>query len=300
VKEIKFQYYKNDVESSKPSGYVGLVRFLSIIKNPKKSIKDLLEKIQEASKAGDVKLKTKLKEGLHGFTPCVNVSERRKYDFVTSYTGLAVLDFDKIENAHNLKHWIFNNFKFIIAAWISPSGKGCKALVKIPIVESKADFKSYTFGLCTEFKLINGFDIVVNNAVLLTFVGYDPDILIRTNAITFQKRGIQIDSFDSKPIKDFVRPDTLTSGQTKWVTDWYENSINSINGNGHPQLRDHSVSLGGYVGGGYLSQMDAESLAESLIHSNGYLQKGISGYIKTAKQAINLGMSKPLTFDSNK
>ncbi len=78
---------------------------------------------------------------------------------------------------------------------------------------------------------------------------------------------------------------------------WYSKVINSITNDGHPQVRDNSVTLGGYVGGGYLSMFDAISLAESLISQNGYLQKGITGYQKTARQSIQLGSSKPLKFD---
>ena len=81
------------------------------------------------------------------------------------------------------------------------------------------------------------------------------------------------------------------------VIDWYKNKIQAIDGVGHPILRDASVTLGGYVASSYLGYIDAVELAKSLISQNTYLQKGISGYQKTAIQSINVGMSKPIIFN---
>jgi hypothetical protein len=293
---IKFQYYKNDVNSSKPEGFITLDKFLESIRNPKDSTKELLAQIQKAASEGNDKLKTELKEHLYAFTPAVNVSDFRRYESITSYTGLCVLDFDKISNALEFKEFLFNEYKSIIAAWLSPSRKGVKALVKIPIVKTKPEFKEYSFGLSAEMEVYNGFDIAVNNAVLLLFIGWDKDILIRENSETWKQKGIKLSEFDKAPIISKPLNITITSKQSEWVVNWYKETINSINGNGHPQLRDNSVSLGGYVSGGYLSYYDALNLSENLIRSNSYLQKGISGYCKTAKQSIELGMKKPLTF----
>lgn len=295
---IKFQYYSNDVEFSGAKGFVTLNQFLETIKNPKQETKDLLLKIRQASMAGDLKLKSELKKHLYSFTPDVIVKEKRRYEDVVAYTGLCVLDFDKIENPCGFKDFLFNEYKCIIATWLSPSKKGVKALVKIPIVKTKQEFKSYTYGLSAEMQIYEGFDIVLNNAVLLLFIGWDKDILIRQNALTWIKKGRKVNDFDTRQMKEFKKSDTITSKQSEWVINWYSDVINSINDNGHPVLRDNSVTLGGYVGGGYLSMFDAINLAECLVSQNSYLQKGISGYQKTARQSIQLGMTKPLTFDT--
>lgn len=293
---IKFNYYRNDIEGSKPSGLISLARFFEAIRNPKSETKELLKRIQDAAKNEDLELKTKLKEGLYSFTPPVIVTERRKYEYVKQYTGLVVLDFDKIDNAIEFKEFLFNEYKQIIATWMSPSMKGIKALVKIPVVKTKPEFKQYSFGISAEMEIYKGFDIVCNNAVLPLFIGWDQDILIRNNPETWTQKGAKINDFESKEVKSIYNP-KITSKQTEWVVNWYTNVINSINDNGHPQVRDNSVSLGGYVGSGYLSMFDAINLSESLIASNIYLQKGVSGYQKTARQSIQLGMTKPLTFN---
>ena len=298
LENIRFQYYANDVEFSGAKGFITLNQFLETIKNPKQETKDLLQKIQQASIDGDIKLKSDLKKHLYSFTPDVIVKEKRRYEDVLKYTGLCVLDFDKIDNPIGFKEFLFNEYRCIIAAWLSPSKKGIKALVKIPVVKTKQEFKEYSYGLSAEMQIYKGFDIVVNNAVLLLFIGWDKDILIRNNAETWTKKGRKVNDFDSKLIKDFKPVNEITSAQSEWVINWYSGIINSINDNGHPQVRDYSVSLGGYAAGGYLSMLDAINLAESLISQNSYLQKGVSGYQKTARQSIQLGFTKPLTFDN--
>jgi len=298
LENFKFQYYKNDVKSSIPEGLIALPRFLDAIKNPKEEIKTLLGKIADASKNKDTKLKAELKKGLYAFTPDVIVDGSRKYDNIIEYTGLATLDFDKIDNAIEFKEFLFSEYKEIIAAWISPSKKGVKALVRIPIVKSKKEFKSYSWGLSAEMEIYKGFDIVVNNAVLLVFIGYDEDILIRKDAKIWNKKGIQINSFDLSQVKTFTPSQKITDKQSEWVINWFKEGVSMINDNAHPQIRSYSVALGGYVAGGYISQYDAINLAESMISQNNYMQKGVAGYYKTARQAIILGTNKPLKFDN--
>lgn len=297
MEKIEFQYYRNDVSSSEYAGFITLDRFLQSIKNPKEETRQLLKKIEQAAKNNDIKLKSELKKHLYAFTPDVVVKKRRTYEDVIKYTGLLVLDFDKINNSINFKEYLFNTYSCVIAAWISPSKKGVKALVKIPIVKTKKEFKSYSWGLSAEMEVYKGFDLVVNNAVLLLFIGYDKDILIRNNPDTWTKKGIQINSFDLSKVKDFKPNDNITDKQSLWVIDWFKKGINSIYDNGHPTLRSYCVALGGYSSGGYISLFDAINLAESQVTQNSYLQKGISGYQKTAKQSIIFGTSKPLTFD---
>ncbi len=296
LKNIKFQYYENSVNSSIAMGFVTLDRFIESIKNPKLETRELLKKIQIAANDNDNKLKSKLKEGLYAFTPDVIVKRKRTYEDVLQYTGLAVLDFDKINNSVEFKEYLFNEYKCIIAAWLSPSKKGVKALIKMPIVKTKPEFKEYSHGISAEMEIYKGFDIAINNAVLLLYIGWDKEILIRDNPETWIVKGIKKSSFDMSKVKEFKISGNITTKQTDWVINWYSETINAINDNGHPQLRDNSVSLGGYVSGGYISLFDAFNLSESLITQNSYLQKGISGYIKTAKQAIQLGTSKPLIF----
>jgi len=292
---MKFQYYNSDATIPEPIGFINLDLFLDKIKNPSKKTKETLLKIEQATINKDNKLKSELKKTLYAFTPSATFNKRRAYSEIINFTGLAVLDFDKIDYVKEFKEHLFNTYKSVIACWISPSRKGIKALVKIPIVETIAQFKEYFYGLASEMQIYNGFDATTQNASLLLFIGFDKDILIRKDYIEWTIKGLKKNEFDKNKIVAMpnINP---TDKQSEWVVNWFKNKINSITTDGHPQLRDNSVTLGGYVGGGYLTYYEAVSLAEHLILTNVYLQKGISGYIKTAKQSINLGMQQPLTF----
>ena len=141
----------------------------------------------------------------------------------------------------------------------------------------------------------NGFDATTQNAVLLLFIGYDKDILVRNDYTTWNIKGTKHNDFDKAeviPISDF---DT-TDRQTEWVVNNFKKQVEGINDEAHPQIRSYSVALGGYVSGGYISYSDAVSLAHSLISSNSYMQKGVAGYQKTAEQSIKIGMQKPIKF----
>ena len=292
---MKFQYYSANATKPEPVGFIELDLFFDRIKNPSDKTKETLLKIEQATKDGNKELKSDLKKTLYGFTPSATFDKRRAYSDIINFTGLAVLDFDKIDYVKEFKEHLFNTYKSIIATWISPSKKGIKAFVKIPVVETIEQFKEYFYGLASYMQYYNGFDSTTQNASLLLFMGYDENILIRKDYTTWTIKGEKKNEFSKSkivPLKD-NKPTDL---QSKWVFDWYSDKINGISSEGHPIVRDNSVSLGGYVGGGYLTYHEAVNLAEHLITTNSYLQKGVSGYIKTAIQSINLGMTKPLTF----
>ncbi len=291
---IKFQYYNNNAKNPNPLGIVSLKAFLNGIRNPRDETKVLLGHIKTASEKNDLTLKAELKTKLFSFTPCVIVKERRAYSDIESFTGLTVLDFDKIDYAPEFKNFLFNTYGSIIAAWLSPSGKGVKAFVKIPVVKTIEQYKKYFYGLASEMEIYNGFDGTTQNAVLPLFIGWDKDILVREDYTTWNITGTKRNSFTAEPNVPVVES---SNKQTQWVINWYTNKINDIVDNGHPQLIANSVSLGGYVGGGLIDYNEALNLARRLIEQNGYLQKGVSGYIKTAESAIKLGTSKPLTFN---
>lgn len=290
---MKFQYYSNNASKPEPLGFITLSQFLDKIKNPNKETKELLLKIQQAN--DNLELKAKLKTQLYAFTPSATFKTRRAYCDIINFTGLAVLDFDKIDYVKEFKEHLFYTYRSIIATWISPSQKGIKALVKIPVVKTIDQFKEYFYGIASEMQIYKGFDGTTQNASLLLFIGYDKDILIRNDYTEWTIKGIKQNEFSKSKILPMpnLQP---TDAQSRWVFDWYKDTINGITDNGHPQLRDNSVTFGGFVGGGYLSYIEAINLMEYLVTTNGYLQKDINNYIKTATQSINLGMTKPLTF----
>ncbi len=312
MSEIKFQYYPARVNTTKPVGYITINEFFEGIKNPSDKLKDIFKRINKAEVEKDFDLKSKLKqENLFYFTPCVwlnwngvdtvnnkgvKYKSYRCYKNLDSFTGLIVLDFDHIENAPQFKKFIFDNYKFVVCAFLSASKKGVKFLIKIPIVNSVDEFKSYFYGLGFYFDKFKGWDGCGQNAVLPLFTSYDPNILYRDNAETFNFRGKKLRSFKLANQGEFVKVEPK-DGDQKRIYDNARKAFNNIISNGHPQVIAACVSLGGYVSSGYITQQDAESFAYSMIEQNNYLKKGISGYKKTATTAIQTGMKSQLIIE---
>lgn len=296
---IYFYYYPARVESKKPLGLVSLEDFLKANQNPNSKIREVFKQIAEASANNNEQLRAKLKqENLYYFTPCVITNgQGRGYDCIIAFNGIAVIDFDKIENAIEFKYFMFEKYDSIIACWCSPSKRGIKALVKIPIVSSVDEFKSYFFGLGSEMEKYKGWDGSAQNPVLPLFLSVDEDLLYRDNAKTWIKKGIKINSFEVSAAPKIII-DTNDNDKAK-VQKIIINLVDKIIDNGHPQVIAAGVTLGGYVATGYMDQIEAEQLLCSLIASNSYLSKGTKGYQMTAKSAIQKGTLSQLFLKPN-
>lgn len=281
-----FNYYPADIKQSIPIGSISLERFISVIKNPKPETKHIFDQIKIAQENNDMALKQQLKTKLYYFTPCVFVEGKRKYDNIKSFTGILALDFDKIDNSIDFKTYLFNTYDFIIATWLSPSKHGIRALVSIPKCQNVGEFKEYYNAIEQKFILYNGFDKAVKNCILPMFLSYDENILYRDNYSTWTKKIIHI---IAPQVKQYIITD-----KTSLVEAIIKSSIDKIVDNGHPQLRAAAFVLGGYVGGGYIDNQTASIIIENLINTNSYLSQKSTVYIKTAKEMIEKGISKPL------
>jgi len=295
MSNINFQFYTGGIKSATPKGNISLDRFFYGIKHTKPEMLNLLNRIANATKNGDVETKNTLKNKLIFFTPSINCT-KRKYENIINFTGLAPLDFDKLDSvdyAIEFKEHLFNHYPEIISTWLSSSKKGVRAFVKIPICQNPDEYKSYYNAFENEFGKYNGFDTAPKNAVLPLFLSNDPEILVRNNAEIWDKKYIEPEK--PKPIK----PILIYENQKTDVI--YNNAIKSLNritDAGHPILRATSYTLGGYVGSGYITESDAISFIENQINRNHYLSFDkikIDTYKKTAKEMIKKGQLNPLT-----
>lgn len=290
--DVKFNYYPANIKDTKPLGLVTLNRFIDSVKNPKTETIHIFEQIKLADLNNNQALKQKLKSKLFYFTPCVNISDKRDYKHITGFTGLLCLDFDKLEEnyATEFKQALFDEYKFIIACWLSASKRGVRAFVKIPICQSIEEFKQYFMAIEFELGIYKGFDSAPKNCVLPLFLSYDKDILYRTDYSTWNKKYIpmikpKVESFNFND-KDF----------TSYVGHIVKKAIDKIVDNGHPQLRATAYALGGYVGAGLILESDAINLIDKLIISNAYLSQKADIYKKTARTMISKGSQQPLKF----
>lgn len=271
-----------------------MLRMIEAIKHPKPHIKEILEQIRYAAGNKDEDTKAYLKQKLYFFTPAVNCTYRN-YDSIVSFTGLAPLDFDKLESeqyATEFRDFLFNEYPQIIACWLSSSRLGVRALLRIPVVQSPDEYKIYYKGFEQEGNKYKGFDKAPQNCVLPLFISDDENLLYRPDAIEWNKQYIA-----PPQSPKLQKIEIYQNKQVEKVAKIVSSSMSKIVDYGHPPLRAMAYALGGYVANRYLDENEAEDIIIREIINNNYLnQKSkIDGYIKTAKQMIQKGKQKPLT-----
>lgn len=294
MKDISFFYYEANIHNPTPLGRVTLEQFLRANKSPKGKIISLFEQIEEATEKGDLDLKGKLKSKLFYFTPCVETDGiGRCYSNIRGFTGLAVLDFDKLDNAPAFKQFLFDNLKCVVAAYLSPSKKGCKFIVRIPKCQTIDEFKSYFYGLGFYMEKYEGFDPSTQNCILPLYLSYDPELLYREDAEVWDIKGEKLDEF--KVFEGEIEVlEEVSEEERKRVKKIIKGSMDKIVDTAHYIVRSTALCGGGYVASGYYSQEEMEAMIIDMIEKNEYCKKNLSGYKKTAKEMIVKGMKSPL------
>ena len=296
-KDTEFQVYRQPITNNKPIKLVTLDQFLVHTQEAPIHIINVFDKIAEAKLAGNDKEKKRLKQKyLCFFTPCAVVEPTRSYENIKRFTGILVLDFDKIENAPEFKQYLFETYRCIIACWLSPTRKGVKALVRIPVVQTVDEFKEYYFGIETEMEQFNGYDPSCQNCVLPLFQSYDPDLLDRQDAETWTIKGSKRNAKPLTPALPAPIVD-VTDKDKRTIIKIIDTAFNNITDTGHPVLRSLCLTIGGYVATGYIDEYDAIDYINHKIENHHYLSKGIYGYQKTARWAIQEGKRNPLTLN---
>ena len=312
--------YFNGVNPTK-KGDVTIRRFLKAIKNPKGKNKELLNEIEKCRVNGDTIRKSKLKEQLTTFTVGARCSYRN-YDSIIEYTGIVVLDFDGFEKRYDnpmeqaiiFKQLIFELYPQIIASWVSPSA-GVKALIRIPICKTKEEYDKYAAGVGAEFQIYQGFDQSSLIAIQACFIGGDKEILIRENPKMWTTTGHKLGAEYKKGKVREVKISGLSKElQSLIPTSYYKTDKEyreivykifltgvmniDVDTEVHPQIRDLSFALGGYVGGGYISEDEAVALLNNTIDDNlhTFSKHDSNGdvYRTTGRQAIANGSEYPI------
>lgn len=296
--DTEFQYYTNHIYNTEASGTCTLRQMLESVRKPKNI--QLFEDIDKASKSGDKLLKSELKKKLVYFTPSVYTDGNgRSLDNVLFFTNLGVIDLDNLneEAAVELKQWLFYNYGFVIASFLSPSKKGVKAIIRLPEISDLTEFRSSMYGLFSELQWCEGFDPSSKNAVLSFYSSYDPDILIREDASKMSLKGYQLNEFDAVEPSDIEVEGTPEDKLE--IRRRVSLALDKITDQGHFTLRSVSLLLGGFVGAGYLSYEEAVELMDELIGDHDYLSIKAKTYKTTARKMITSGTRKPLKLEKN-
>lgn len=297
--ETKFSYYDADIKRVKPLGDITLQQFINAVISPKPQLLETFKKIEEASKAGDNLLKAELKKGLFAVTPCVEIKGIRNYEGIAGFTGLCVIEYDKIPHAAVLRDYIFKKFDSCIFAFLSPSKSGCKFIFNIKKVNTILEYKEMFFGIAHSLDKLINLDYSGANAVLPLFISNDADAKFREDATVWTRRGYKEGAF--VPFTGHVElPDDMNEADIEECIRIATYGIDSIVSEGHPTVVKISFLCGGLAASGYIEEELIYNTIEDLIKSNDYLAKGLDGYLTTFKTMFNKGLGFPALLNRHK
>ena len=242
-----------DIKVTSQPFYRGAVIILNRIKEG--SSKDLVKRIREEKDKDKINtLKQKL--------PAICFSgkfTKRNDKSLSQHSGLICLDFDGYDSQRDLlqeKERLSKN-KYVYSVFISPSGKGLKAIVKIPPIPE--NHVSYFNSLEKHFNSPQ-FDKTCKNVSRVCYESYDPLIHINENASVWDKQEEKeytevIKNVDNQtiPITD---ENKIVEILVKWWQKKYPMSEGQRNNNAYvlaAAFNDYGVTktLAEYVLGGF-------------------------------------------------
>ena len=158
------------------------------------SVRAVIQKIRSGSRNLDIRTKRlrelqkndtekyqKSKLSLPGATFSGNFRKRRRTELIT-HSGLICLDFDHID-ARDVKSQLMQN-PAVLAAFISPSGEGVKAIFRIdPIPTDAREHKLAWTAIKESLSDLSEIDESAKDVSRLCFLCYDPDIYVNPDAI---------------------------------------------------------------------------------------------------------------------
>jgi hypothetical protein len=309
---IRFQYYHGDIKKSNPIGFISLETFVNSHLNPKAELLSVFKAIDEASKAGDKKLKAELKmNNLFSFTISAQFRNRRRYKDILEFNPLAQLDFDglKEDEAIKFRDFIFEHYPQVVVSYLSPSRRGVKVLIRIPkisldngIEAGITEYKDYYRAIESEFSNYNGFDNSPSNLVLPLFISHDCFLCYRkfdTATIWDIKEIVKVELSDKFPLpyKPYKKLKSNDKNELRAIRTLRKYISGITSSPGHSQLRTACIIFGTRVGAGYFDRFDGLREVEDLVKQNSYLSKGLSGYLVTANWAYNEGIKTPRYYD---
>ena len=205
--------------------------------------------------------------------------ESRKDDSLQQHSGLIVLDFDHIdvEGSKN----VLSTDPYVLACWISPSGEGLKALVRVSNPSLHRDhFRALQSYFDTEYGL--EVDPSGINESRACFDSYDSQIVVNEDSNIFGQM------LSEKAISQKV-------AQKDHYTDYNKLAVVSSmirradDGEKHATLLKASILCGGYIAVGRMEEDEAFHVLEREI-----LKRDVDS-IETARNTIRDGIEKGKT-----
>jgi len=272
---MKVSVFKNIRETENPS-QVDVSKILEAIKNGR--IKDLVTSIQDQN---NKKLRQQLKKKL----PCVLFSgtfSKRSDDAIIKHSGLICLDFDEFDSEddlHNYKDFLKKD-QYTYCVFISPSGAGLKALVKVP--SEKENHRLYFRGLEQYYDSPN-FDSSCINESRVCYMSYDEHIYINENSKIFKTKVKE----EVKEHLDFEievdDKDKIIDGLYKW----WSSKFGIVEGERNRNVYILAMALNEFG----ISKLDAKNFCSQFAHT-GFDENEINSCVVSAYNNTHLHNTK--------
>lgn len=214
---------------------------------------------------------------------CFNgVFEYRSIAGIKEHSGLIVLDFDKFESMEDtidFKNSICDD-KYIFACWISPSGTGIKALVKIPAEIN--NHKEYFKALKKHYNHPN-WDDSGSDVSRFCFESYDPDLFLNENSLTWERIEIpEVEDIGNSDVTIAIKSDNIIINN---LVKWFDSKFSVSNGNRNNNLFKLASAFNDFG--------ISKSVAEHTLYqyeSDGFERKEIYNLLNSAyKKTSNFG-----------
>jgi hypothetical protein len=162
------------LKNTTPSKVCTLEEIFGIIKSEK--YKSVVSKIREE----EVPSKSPLKNKIPVFTP-TGIFNHRSIKGLETYNGVICLDLDSVEDPFTLKERC-KELDYVHAAFITPSGKGLKVIIKTS--STKDNYKTTEETVSKRFFEDTGFmrDNHCKDIARIQFLSYDPNLYYNQNS----------------------------------------------------------------------------------------------------------------------
>ena len=160
---------------SKQPFYISVEEALERIMSGKSKVK-----VEDIRNQLDKEKANKLKANLPSVCFSGKFGKNRKDDELIEHSGFLVLDFDNVYELREKQTEIISN-DFVYACWVSPSGNGLKALIKI------ADGSKHREHFASLQEIFPDIDKSGANPSRVCYESYDPEIYINNSAKTYVK-----------------------------------------------------------------------------------------------------------------
>lgn len=204
-------------------------------------------------------------------------------DSMSQHSGLICLDFDGLAGDVDKFKELLIEDDIIHAAWISPSGEGVKALVKIAQPEKH---REHFYWLMEKYPEL---DASGENPNRGCYESYDPYLYVNENS------KVVSETLAEKPANIIELKKSTVVSDPSLIGTCVAIIKNSVDGAKHDAARRAGYLAGGFIGGGLVNDAEiVKALEEALKERCGEDSRSYREHIRAIYSGIQKGKTKPI------